>query len=402
MSRASTMILALLVLHILLAALCLVVARGEKKSMALRLWGWGLLAYAVGLLVTLLPAIQLDLRKVLGNSIIALSAILTAAGLLEHSAYRLNRKWVGAAYIITVLILVVNHLRPVPSVVADILAPSPLANVLFIFAAVALVRTPSEDAKSAARFLAGILVFSVPLWTARIWLVWVALGGTNDRDRADLTISLFAIGQMLIAVAATLGLFWVEVRKMEASLRRLASTDALTGLLNWRATVERFQEEAARSIRHQRPFSMILFDIDFFKKCNDTYGHGFGDEVLKHVARSLESAKRDVDVLGRLGGEEFVAILTEESLSGAVVAADRLRKAVTPIVAPDGKMVPITLSGGIVSAPEDGLSWDELFLIADRRLYEAKAGGRNQVIGSDPVAHLGRTSSPFGIPGYAS
>src|SRR4051812_40974171 len=101
MSRASMMILALLVLHILLAALCLVVARGDKKSVALRLWGWGLLSYAVGLLVTLPPAIPLDVRKVLGNSIIALSAIFTAEGLLQHSAYRLNRKWVGAAYALT-------------------------------------------------------------------------------------------------------------------------------------------------------------------------------------------------------------------------------------------------------------------------------------------------------------
>lgn len=388
MTRASLMILALLALNILLGALCLVVARRGERSRALRLWGTGLLCYAIGLLTTLLTVIPVDIAKVVGNTLIAISPVFTVAGLLEHTEVRLHRGWVGAACAATVAIILANHLRTPYSVAVDMLTPAPLANALFLYSAIVLLRRPPRDASGPARFLAGILLFCVLLWTVRIGMIWLSLGGTNDRDRADLTIASFVIGQLLITVASTLGLFWVEVRRMEATLLRIANTDGLTGLANRRATIAQFELRAARAERQGRPLSIVVFDVDHFKKINDTYGHGTGDIALRFVAQRLGIGMRELDTVGRVGGEEFVVLLEGEGHATALDAANRLREIVAadPLVA-GGGVLSITLSGGVATYPDDGNDWDRLFNIADRRLYAAKGRGRNRVVGSIETAN---------------
>lgn len=186
----------------------------------------------------------------------------------------------------------------------------------------------------------------------------------------------------------------VEQKSLEDA-RRLAGIDELTGLPNRRATALRFDEEAARGIRHQRPYSIVVFDIDHFKSVNDTYGHAIGDEVLQHVARTLETSKRGVDVVGRIGGEEFVVILTEESHGGAKIGAERLRSRLAES-SPSGAAAKtqLTISGGIATAPEDGRTWDELFDVADMRMYEAKRAGRNCVVGRPDADPVGAAPSP--------
>ena len=382
MSRASTLLVALLILNVLLGSLCLVVARGERKSRALRFWGWGLLVYSIGILITIPAFLPFALRKVVGNSLIALAPILSIEGVVSHTGYRLRRGWLVAGFLASVLLIVANHLGSRTSVLVDIVAPAPIANVLFLLAAVMLVRRPPEDARSAARFLAAIFVFTVLVWTLRIVGIWFSLGGTNDRERADLTVALFSIAQMVNAVAATLGLLWIEVRRMEAALRRQASTDALTGIPNRRATVARFAAEMARASRHRRPFAMLVIDIDHFKQVNDRHGHGVGDAALQHVAAVLGSALRAVDAVGRIGGEEFVVLLGEEGDAGARAAAERLRETLAASPLRQGELtLTVTFSGGLALYPADGEDWDALFTVADGRLYRAKHGGRNRVEG---------------------
>jgi diguanylate cyclase (GGDEF)-like protein len=382
MSRASTLLLALLILNVLLGTLCLVVARGEPKSRSLRLWGWGLLVYSIGILITLPGFLPFALRKIVGNSLIAYAPILSIDGALSHTGFRLNRRWTTIGFIASVIPIVVNHLGGHFAVLVDILAPAPIANILFLLAAVVLARTPPADARGAARFLSGIFLFTVLVWTLRMAAIWFSVGGSNDRDRADLTVALFGIAQMVAAVSATLGLLWVEVRKMEAALRRLADTDALTGLPNRRATVRQFREEAERAARRQRQLALVVFDVDHFKQVNDTHGHLVGDAVLKHVAAVLSAGSREVDVVGRIGGEEFVCVLSEEGKEGALTAANRLREQIAAASLPhDGRSLSVTLSGGLAVYPADGSDWDHLFTVADRRLYAAKHGGRNRVEG---------------------
>lgn len=380
MSRASTLLLALLVLNTLLGVLCLVVSRGQRGSRALRLWGWGLIVYSAGILITIPAALPFDFRKIVGNTLIAFAPILNVEGALAYTRAKLDRRWLAAGLIASIVPILWNHLGAHYVVLIDILSPAPLANILFIFAAIALIRVPPPDAKAASRFVAGIFLFSVLVWSCRMAAIWLSIGATNDRDLADLTIALFSIAQMVIAVACTLGLLWIEVRIIEAALRRLANTDALTGLPNRRATVALFEEEAARASRRGRSFALVLFDIDHFKQINDNRGHLAGDVALRHVAEVMAAAKREVDTVGRIGGEEFVVIFSEEGHDGAEAGANRIRQRIEESqLHYDGMDVRLTVSGGVAMYPMDGTDWDSLFAVADRRMYSAKSDGRNRV-----------------------
>jgi len=116
-----------------------------------------------------------------------------------------------------------------------------------------------------------------------------------------------------------------ERKAMELELQRLANTDALTGLHNRRQFYELANQELARSRRTQAPVSLMMIDIDHFKQINDTYGHAMGDVVLQSLARTMKNSLREMDVIARLGGEEFVILLPQTSLGQATELAQRLR-----------------------------------------------------------------------------
>jgi diguanylate cyclase (GGDEF)-like protein len=382
MSRAQTLVLALLALHLLLGALCLVIARGEHKSPAMRWWGWGLLMYAGGLLVTMTSnaGVPRPLALTLGNTLITVSPVLCATGVLTHTPLRLSGFWVGVGVLATLAMLMVGNFFGFNPVVANMIVPTILAILLFLFAAWAIATRGPKDARAAGQFLAGILVFAVATWAARIFAMLAVLDGLNGADRIDLVVSLFAIAQMVNGVAATLSLVWIDVRLMQAELSRVAHTDALTGLPNRRAVRLRFGEESSRAARHGQRFGLAVFDVDHFKQVNDKHGHATGDELLQAVGNAFASAKRNDDVLGRIGGEEFLVLLSQQSPEGAREAADRLREAVgRASVGVGADKVRVSVSGGLAMYPEDGQDWDHLFAVADRRLYEAKRGGRNRV-----------------------
>ncbi len=387
MTRAATLLLALLVINVLLGAICLIVARRDRTSRALRLWGAGLLVYAAGLLITIATFLPLWLSKIAGNALICYAPILCINGAIKHTRYRFNQRWLLAAFLASIAPVIVNHTVEHPVVLIDFISSAPLANVLFLIGAWKLLTDPAPDARSASRFVAIAFVGSVVVWTARIAGLFVQIGGSNDRDRADLLVALFSIAQMVTAVAATLGLLWIEVRKMQATLERIAFFDQLTGVPNRRATLSRFREEAARAARQGTQLSMVVFDIDFFKKVNDSIGHPAGDAVLVHVTGLLNAQKRDEDVLGRIGGEEFVLLLPNQSAIDALEAADRLRLGVAAsTLVHAGHTISVTVSGGVSTFPIDGNGWDEVFLAADERLYAAKHAGRNRIEG--PSARL--------------
>ncbi len=167
----------------------------------------------------------------------------------------------------------------------------------------------------------------------------------------------------------------------QARLYDLATTDELTGLHTRRYYTQRIGEEFKRSQRYNRTLSLLIIDIDFFKRCNDTYGHAAGDEVLKTVARLIKMVIRsDVDTAVRFGGEEFVMILPETNLTGAGVVAERIRQAVErEAVHFENHTIHVTLSVGGANYPENTEDLEELFSLADRCLYQSKAKGRNSI-----------------------
>lgn len=170
-----------------------------------------------------------------------------------------------------------------------------------------------------------------------------------------------------------------------AELRRLATQDALTGLLNRREFSRLMVEEVARAHRFERPLAVVMFDLDYFKAINDTHGHPVGDAVLVEVARRLQSGSRRTDRLARYGGEEFACLLVETSGDSALVQAKRLLAAIaaTPVVLPDGTTLTVTGSAGVAGLTP-GDSEQALLATVDRALYQAKANGRAQAFLSLP------------------
>jgi len=173
-----------------------------------------------------------------------------------------------------------------------------------------------------------------------------------------------------------------ELKERMAELDRLASTDTLTGLYNRRMFFRRLDEEIARASRADQPISLIYTDIDHFKQVNDKYGHAAGDAVLQQASRAMGRILRRGDVLGRLGGEEFMIMLPGTAGEAAQHIAERLRQRVgqTPITYQD-LTLNITISIGVFYMPQPGsIGIDEMVKHADEAMYEAKETGRNKVV----------------------
>jgi two-component system cell cycle response regulator len=166
------------------------------------------------------------------------------------------------------------------------------------------------------------------------------------------------------------------------ALRRLATRDQLTGLLNRREFDRILAEEEGRARRFGHPLSLVMMDIDRFKAVNDTHGHQVGDQVLVEVARRVAEGLRDVDRAARFGGEEFALVVMQANRAAALEAAERVRGAVesSPFVIGPDLSLRVTLSAGVAELPADSPTGAGLVAAADKALYAAKARGRNRVV----------------------
>lgn len=171
-----------------------------------------------------------------------------------------------------------------------------------------------------------------------------------------------------------------EKRQSAEDIIKASFHDHLTGLANRRAFFDAANVEFSRWKRKPRPLSVIAIDADFFKKINDEYGHGVGDNVLKHLAASIQSCVRSMDLVARIGGEEFIALLPSIDLENAMIVAERIRSTVSQAqLNIDGLSVAYTVSLGVCSIDESVSGIDELIKRADIALYESKTNGRNRV-----------------------
>ncbi len=172
-----------------------------------------------------------------------------------------------------------------------------------------------------------------------------------------------------------------ERRRLETRLRELATTDALTGLANRRVMMARLEEECLRADRSGIESSLLMFDLDHFKRINDDYGHAFGDRVLVRFAGLLGANRRRTDVVARFGGEEFILLLPDTPIESARELAFELRQDVmrSPVEDDDGNRVDWTVSIGGTAIRSGCSDVDDVLLRADRALYRAKDAGRNRV-----------------------
>lgn len=174
-----------------------------------------------------------------------------------------------------------------------------------------------------------------------------------------------------------------ELEEKNRELARLSISDGLTGLYNHRHIQEVVHEEFERAKRTREPLSVVMFDLDHFKRVNDTYGHQVGDRVLQEMARILRSTAREIDKLGRYGGEEFIAVLPDTGIDDAVTFAERVRERVErhPFDVGRGQPIHLTVSAGVATYPHPAV-YNPKTLIhrADQALYAAKNAGRNRVM----------------------
>jgi diguanylate cyclase (GGDEF)-like protein len=200
----------------------------------------------------------------------------------------------------------------------------------------------------------------------------------------------FAVPELLARVRTA-----VRVRRLQEQLEKLAVTDELTSLTNRRGFMSQFEDEIWRARRFNHPITVLLFDLDHFKRINDTWGHAEGDQVLREFSRVLEHSSRRIDKVARFGGEEFAAVLPETDVSGAQIFAEKVRTATEALeIYAHGDRIPVTVSIGSVTADvsrahvelQDGATGDVTVLAnrllqeADRCLYEAKETGRNRAV----------------------
>ena len=187
----------------------------------------------------------------------------------------------------------------------------------------------------------------------------------------------------LLSILASFATMSIDNARLHHQTLELACTDGLTGLFNHRQFKRDFLEEVRRAERYETPLSIILLDVDDFKKFNDSYGHPNGDIVLRELAQLLRDLLRDCDLIYRYGGEEFIALLPETRLEQAMQVADRIRifvetespRFLTGMVKTHG----ITVSVGVAAFPEDGDCHETLLKRVDELMYLAKEDGKNKV-----------------------
>lgn len=209
-----------------------------------------------------------------------------------------------------------------------------------------------------------------------------ALQGASHIFEAFAGQFMLVVGSIVLNVAAAAGFLLCLHEGIRRELQRLSVTDTLTGTANRRGLLDSLQQQVDRVRRSARPLSVVMFDLDHFKRVNDELGHLAGDRALRDFAELVRAGLRSSDLLGRYGGEEFVLVLQDTSLADAHRIAERARAAVAQ--AHRQGQLPVTVSAGVACSSEAGIGADVqgLLAAADRRLYLAKRS-RNQVAAQD-------------------
>ena len=230
------------------------------------------------------------------------------------------------------------------------------------------------------RAVATLTVFSMLMSTAICWPFFILL--EIEPATLHLMLALSAAVPLVVAPLSLIPLLTVtaQLNEARAELDRLASTDALTGATSRAAFFELAATEWARAVRHNLPLSVLLLDVDHFKRINDGYGHALGDLALAAVAGAVSASLRQTDTLGRYGGEEFIALLPMTNAEGARVLAQRILEQVRrlEISSGDAQRVSVTISIGVATLGAGVAELHGLVGLADQALYAAKSAGRDR------------------------
>jgi diguanylate cyclase (GGDEF)-like protein len=349
--------------------------------------GGSFAAGALGSAVLESPGISADASAIIAYTSILLAYVLLHVGILELMAGKPGLPKLGLTLLLVQAIafpgfLYIHHGRQLYLI------------TLAIMLAVQALQTATLLKNSATDGM------HPPIWFTVVLLVIFAgfnivrglalpILGTPSRPWAlNPFETMGAIVFLGIGLGLGFGVFWIATAKSRLSLEILANTDPLTGAYNRRSFIAWCETELLRSSRNRQPFSLLMIDLDHFKKINDHYGHENGDVVLCAVAHQLRASLRNVDIVGRWGGEEFVALLPDTPAELAVIVAHRLRHTIESLSIAklqttsihDKKSIAVTISLGVATYPNQANNIEDLLQRGDRALYQAKADGRNRVV----------------------
>jgi len=342
-------------------------------------WCIAYLAFAAGFGVLMLPAFAISLPRLglFGNLLIDLGAALNFAAVHLYLKRPRIELWILVPALLLAMIEVAYVLSHFENMRVMVALGCAVRGILTVGAAMALWQCFDESRRPVARLAAAIhAIWALVLLVRMLW--WV-FNPAADGDW-DPTTSFGLTARLVLTCAITPCFLWMLTRQLDAELLRYASRDPLTGLVNRRVIWEQGLARAAQATRQRRAVAALMIDVDHFKKVNDGWGHAAGDAVLRAVAHALSETVSPGDVVGRVGGEEFLVLPAHPGTTAAL--AERLRAVVADLQIPveGGSVLQCTISLGHAEAPNGNGTWQRLVNEADHALYAAKQGGRNRVV----------------------
>ncbi len=371
---SSTLYLVATLVAALLGVMLLYFGRQENIA-ALNWWGTAYLLGAASIAAWTLASSRLG-----SGPALMLNAIgLLACGMVWNAARVFHGRptsWPGISIGAVIWLAALASLKPD----AYALRMTVGAGIVAAYAALTARELWSERRKSMLRRWPTIII---PLLHGFVLMLPILIGDllrADDGDFADsIWVSAFAIELVLYAVGTVFIIFMLVSERAVSAHKAAASIDPLTGIFNRRGFAEATSRVIEREATAGRPVTVMIFDIDHFKSINDRFGHPAGDQILKEFTQIVSNTLRMTDLCGRIGGEEFAALLPC-AMDEALNAAERVREAfATSGLIVDDAPVETTVSIGVAGGPA-GTELDVLLAAADSALYQAKRGGRNQVV----------------------
>ncbi|GHC94285.1 GGDEF domain-containing protein [Novosphingobium pokkalii] len=369
------------VLALVFAALRIANPEDRRGAMFLAA-GYALMALGFGVLISPIFIPGLGSGALWGNALLDLGTIANFLALNAIFHRRGAEFWVLPAAIVMAIAELAIVARIGPDMRAMVALGAGLRACVTMATVFSLWHCNDPSRRPIALILAGFHGAWVVMLVLRIaW--W--LGNDANGVGHDPTSAFGLTARLLLTWAITPCYLWMIKREVDAELIRYARQDPLTGVANRRVV---WQMGEARCNRARGKVGVIAIDIDHFKHINDRYGHGSGDAMLRLVADVLAQNLRSGDVLGRIGGEEFLILLADEAVEMRAALAERLRQAVADaaLTLPDGQPLSCTISLGHAAVALPGPGWDATVQAADRALYAAKHGGRNRVMDAAQLA----------------
>jgi diguanylate cyclase (GGDEF)-like protein len=374
----ATLFLVLTVVGLMMAFWVCFMAWGQPLGHALWAWALALLAYTTSHVILGLQAVLPELVFLVGGS----TAYAIALVLMLQAVRRFQGRTHGGRWYLAPLLLVPLLYATLVQYNTLRVVSSSLIYAWQIGLIIATLLDPGQPQHGRGRYILvgafGTMMVVLLLRAGAAAFGWIDTHSLSASSRGLGPVFLVSLCAVL---SITLGFVYMTMERAEWRNFELAMKDMLTGLANRRAIGDQLASTVARAQRQGQYLSVLMMDIDHFKRVNDSYGHQAGDVVLRSVAQALQSRLRAQDQIGRFGGEEFLAILPDTSLDGALVLAEALRAAVEATPTQWGAhriatTISIGVRGGAITG---GDTADSLVAAADAALYRAKQGGRNRV-----------------------